>query len=187
MSSKKRKIAEVVQMYKIRQEEEKCFPESPFRLSFNDPLQENQGNKKGKTNLIFHLYCEGDLPKSKFRLTIYDGKEIEPQDPFTDCVCGQGTKRTKPPRICGENKATKIQRCCLQTPSDIKVIGKINYYDCIWYSYSTQVSCFLNSASITLILPKKKKKMVEIKPVPTAHHSGGRLSTPLPWVKLKRH
>lgn len=82
MSRKKKEIAEVVQMYKIRQEEEKCFPESPFRLSFNDPLQENQRNKKGKTNLIFHLYCQGDLPKSKFRLVVYDGKQTEPQNPF---------------------------------------------------------------------------------------------------------
>lgn len=141
----------------MRQEEEKCFPESPFRLSFNDPLQENQGNKKGKTNLIFHLYCEGDLPKSKLRLAVYDGKQTGPQDPSTNCVCSQGNKRTKSPWICGENKATKIQRCCLQMPSDIKVIGNINDYDCIRYSYSTQVSCFLNSASITLILPKRKK------------------------------
>lgn len=86
-------------MYKMRQEEEKCFPESPFRLSFNDPLQENQGNKKGKTNLIFHLYCEGDLPKSKLRLAVYDGKQTGPQDPSTNCVCSQGNKRTKSPWI----------------------------------------------------------------------------------------
>jgi len=48
LSSKKREIAEVVQMYKMRQEEEKCFPESPFRLSFNNPLQENQRKEKGE-------------------------------------------------------------------------------------------------------------------------------------------
>lgn len=38
-------------------------------------------NKRGK-NLIFHLYCECDLPKSKFRLVVYDRKQTEPQDPF---------------------------------------------------------------------------------------------------------
>lgn len=38
-------------------------------------------NKRDK-NLIFHLYSEGDLPKFKFRLVVYDRKQTEPQDPF---------------------------------------------------------------------------------------------------------
>lgn len=167
MSSKKREITEVVQMYKIRQKEEKCFPESPFRLSFNDPLQENQRNKKGKTNLIFHLHCESDLPKSKFRLLIYDGKQTEPQDPFW-LMPLQTVFAAKAPTgqshcgFEGKIKKNKIQRCCLQKPFDIQVVGNIHNYYSIWYSYSTQVSCFLNSASIALNLPKRKACQVKI-------------------------
>lgn len=32
--------------------------------------------------MIFCLYCEGDLPKPKFRLVVYDAKQTEPQNPF---------------------------------------------------------------------------------------------------------
>lgn len=78
MSSKEREIAEVVQMYEIRQEKEKYFRDSPFRLSFSDPLQENQRKKTEQTNLIFHLYGDADLQKSKFKLVIYDRKQTKP-------------------------------------------------------------------------------------------------------------
>lgn len=40
-------------------------------------------NKRGKTEKSdFYLYCEGDLPKSKYRLVVYDRKQTEPQDTF---------------------------------------------------------------------------------------------------------
>lgn len=38
-------------------------------------------NKRGKKS-DFYLYCEGDVPKSKFRLVVYDRKQTEPQDFF---------------------------------------------------------------------------------------------------------
>lgn len=78
MSSKEKEIAEVVQMYEVRQEEEKYFPDSPFRLFFSDPLQENQRKKKEQTNLIFHLYGDADLQKSKFKLAVYNRKQTKP-------------------------------------------------------------------------------------------------------------
>lgn len=178
MSSKERGIAEVVQMYKIRQEEEKCFPDSPFkgkeRLSFSDPLQENQRKKKGQTNLIFHLYCEGDLQKSKFRLVVHCRKQTEPQDPF----CSQGTNRKMPLWIWGENKPATIQRRCFQKPSGIKVTGNIFYFYFLWYSYSTQLFLFsrFHTQHYHFKFMKKKStptaKIVSCYKTHTDHHSG---------------
>lgn len=108
MSSKERGIAEVVQMYKIRQEEEKCFPDSPFkgkeRLSFSDPLQENQRKKKGQTNLIFHLYCEGThIYRSQNLGLLYIAEsKLNPKIPFVvkaptgKCHCGFEVKINQP-------------------------------------------------------------------------------------------
>lgn len=86
--------------------------------------------------------------------------------PTGKCHCRFEVKINQP-----QYRDTAFKRHCFQKPSGIKVTGNIFYFYFLWYSYSTQLFCFLDSTPsiITSNLRKRKAHQQQKQSLATRH------------------